>query len=76
MHFFIYQACVVLTYFLLELYISSCKLDLFHITIFNQQDLIIGRPEAVYFYEVDGMGPCWAFFFMVLAGHLMVIKSL
>ena len=29
--------------------------------IFNQQDLIIGRPEAVYFYEVDGRGPCWAF---------------
>lgn len=30
-------------------------------SIFNQQDLIIGRPEAVYFYEVDGRGPCWAF---------------
>lgn len=27
---------------------------------FNQ-DLILGRPEAVYFYEVDGRGPCWAF---------------
>jgi hypothetical protein len=25
------------------------------------QDLIVGRPEAVYFYEVDGRGPCWAF---------------
>ncbi|KAK6919237.1 Clathrin, heavy chain/VPS, 7-fold repeat [Dillenia turbinata] len=24
-------------------------------------ELIIGRPEAVYFYEVDGRGPCWAF---------------
>ncbi|KAJ0963548.1 hypothetical protein J5N97_028670 [Dioscorea zingiberensis] len=24
-------------------------------------DLILGRPEAVYFYEVDGRGPCWAF---------------
>ncbi|KAJ6811689.1 vacuolar protein-sorting-associated protein 11-like protein [Iris pallida] len=24
-------------------------------------DLIVGRPEAVYFYEVDGRGPCWAF---------------
>lgn len=23
--------------------------------------MIIGRPEAVYFYEVDGRGPCWAF---------------
>lgn len=21
----------------------------------------MGRPEAVYFYEVDGRGPCWAF---------------
>lgn len=28
---------------------------------FIHQDLIIGRPEAVYFYEVDGRGPCWAF---------------
>lgn len=25
------------------------------------QELIIGRQEAVYFYEVDGRGPCWAF---------------
>jgi hypothetical protein len=25
------------------------------------QDLIVGRSEAVYFYEVDGRGPCWAF---------------
>lgn len=25
------------------------------------QELILGRPEAVYFYEVDGRGPCWAF---------------
>ncbi|GER54061.1 vacuolar protein sorting 11 [Striga asiatica] len=24
-------------------------------------ELIVGRPEAVYFYEVDGRGPCWAF---------------
>jgi hypothetical protein len=22
---------------------------------------VVGRPEAVYFYEVDGRGPCWAF---------------
>lgn len=28
---------------------------------FVYQELIIGRPEAVYFYEVDGRGPCWAF---------------
>ncbi|RRT40373.1 hypothetical protein B296_00058574 [Ensete ventricosum] len=27
----------------------------------NVQDLIVGRPEAVYFYEIDGRGPCWAF---------------
>ncbi|KAF8656769.1 hypothetical protein HU200_060493 [Digitaria exilis] len=27
----------------------------------DRMDLIIGRPEAVYFYEVDGRGPCWAF---------------
>ncbi|KAI0497698.1 hypothetical protein KFK09_020931 [Dendrobium nobile] len=27
----------------------------------DHMDLIIGRPEAVYFYEVDGRGPCWAF---------------
>lgn len=22
---------------------------------------MVGRPEAVYFYEADGRGPCWAF---------------
>ncbi|KAL1805594.1 hypothetical protein ACET3Z_028662 [Daucus carota] len=27
----------------------------------DRMELIIGRPEAVYFYEVDGRGPCWAF---------------
>ncbi|XP_051151972.1 vacuolar protein-sorting-associated protein 11 homolog [Andrographis paniculata] len=27
----------------------------------DHSELIIGRPEAVYFYEVDGRGPCWAF---------------
>ncbi|KAG2381091.1 Vacuolar protein-sorting-associated protein [Vigna angularis] len=27
----------------------------------ERSELIIGRPEAVYFYEVDGRGPCWAF---------------
>ncbi|KAH9288078.1 hypothetical protein KI387_032195 [Taxus chinensis] len=25
------------------------------------QELVIGRTEAIYFYEVDGRGPCWAF---------------
>ncbi|KAM3367069.1 hypothetical protein ACQJBY_015998 [Aegilops geniculata] len=27
----------------------------------DRMDLVVGRPEAVYFYEVDGRGPCWAF---------------
>ncbi|XP_011100628.1 vacuolar protein-sorting-associated protein 11 homolog [Sesamum indicum] len=27
----------------------------------DRSELIIGRHEAVYFYEVDGRGPCWAF---------------
>ncbi|XP_047333896.1 vacuolar protein-sorting-associated protein 11 homolog [Impatiens glandulifera] len=27
----------------------------------DRSELIIGRPEAIYFYEVDGRGPCWAF---------------
>lgn len=31
------------------------------ITMSDRSELIIGRPEAVYFYEVDGRGPCWAF---------------
>ncbi|KAG0447402.1 hypothetical protein HPP92_028368 [Vanilla planifolia] len=31
------------------------------VTMSDRLDLVIGRPEAVYFYEVDGRGPCWAF---------------
>ncbi|KAM7503746.1 hypothetical protein LguiB_002650 [Lonicera macranthoides] len=27
----------------------------------DRLEFIIGRPEAIYFYEVDGRGPCWAF---------------
>ncbi|KMS98344.1 hypothetical protein BVRB_4g093580 [Beta vulgaris subsp. vulgaris] len=27
----------------------------------DRSELILGRPEAVYFYEDDGRGPCWAF---------------
>lgn len=27
----------------------------------DRSEFIIGRPEAIYFYEVDGRGPCWAF---------------
>ncbi|GBG75387.1 hypothetical protein CBR_g20017 [Chara braunii] len=25
------------------------------------KELVLGRPEAVYFYEVEGKGPCWVF---------------
>lgn len=31
------------------------------IAMSDRLELIIGRPEAVYFYEDDGRGPCWAF---------------
>eukprot|EP01018_Ginkgo_biloba_P031346 Gb_07923 [translate_table: standard] len=31
------------------------------VTMSDNQELVIGRTEAVYFYEVDGRGPCWAF---------------
>ncbi|URD94949.1 vacuolar protein sorting-associated protein 11 [Musa troglodytarum] len=31
------------------------------VTMSDRLDLIVGRPEAVYFYEIDGRGPCWAF---------------
>ncbi|CAE5973991.1 unnamed protein product [Arabidopsis arenosa] len=31
------------------------------VTMSDRSELIVGRPEAVYFYEVDGRGPCWAF---------------
>jgi len=26
-----------------------------------QGDLVVARPEAVYFYSVDGRGPCFVF---------------
>lgn len=32
-----------------------------NIAMSDRLELIIGRPEAVYFYEDDGRGPCWAF---------------
>ncbi|XP_057954722.1 vacuolar protein-sorting-associated protein 11 homolog [Malania oleifera] len=35
--------------------------DINSVTMSDLSELIIGRPEAVYFYEVDGRGPCWAF---------------
>lgn len=31
------------------------------VTMSDNQDLIVGLPEAVYFYGIDGRGPCWAF---------------
>ncbi|CAA6653614.1 unnamed protein product [Spirodela intermedia] len=35
--------------------------DVNGVAMSDRLDLIIGRPEAVYFYEADGRGPCWAF---------------
>ncbi|KAL5977230.1 Vacuolar protein sorting-associated protein 11 [Asimina triloba] len=35
--------------------------DVNSVTMRDHQELIIGRPEAIYFYEIDGRGPCWAF---------------
>ncbi|XP_062107206.1 vacuolar protein-sorting-associated protein 11 homolog [Humulus lupulus] len=32
-----------------------------NVAMSDRSELIVGRPEAVYFYEVDGRGPCWAF---------------
>ncbi|PON88485.1 Vacuolar protein sorting-associated protein [Trema orientale] len=32
-----------------------------NVAMSDRLELIVGRPEAVYFYEVDGRGPCWAF---------------
>ncbi|ONK75987.1 uncharacterized protein A4U43_C03F22650 [Asparagus officinalis] len=37
----------------------GCNLNA--VAMSDHLELIIGRPEAVYFYEVDGRGPCWAF---------------
>jgi hypothetical protein len=41
---------------------------------------VVGRTEAVYFYEVDGRGPCWAFegekqFIAWFRGYLLVVTS-
>ncbi|CAI0383530.1 unnamed protein product [Linum tenue] len=46
----------------------------------DRSELIIGRPEAVYFYEVDGRGPCWAFegekkFMGWFRGYLLCVIS-
>ncbi|MCO5583009.1 hypothetical protein L7F22_036915 [Adiantum nelumboides] len=44
----------------------------------DNQDLVIGLPEAVYFYDADGRGPCWAFegeksFVGWFRGYLLVV---
>ncbi|CAA2989518.1 Vacuolar protein-sorting-associated protein 11 homolog [Olea europaea subsp. europaea] len=44
----------------------------------DRSELIIGRSEAVYFYEVDGRGPCWAFegekkFVVWFRGYLLCV---
>lgn len=46
----------------------------------DRSEFIIGRPEAVYFYEVDGRGPCWAFegekkFLGWFRGYLLCVIS-
>ncbi|ERN12390.1 vacuolar protein-sorting-associated protein 11 homolog isoform X1 [Amborella trichopoda] len=50
------------------------------VTMSDRQELVIGRPEAVYFYEVDGRGPCWAFegekkFLGWFRGYLLAVIS-
>ncbi|XVE78322.1 hypothetical protein DITRI_Ditri13aG0135400 [Diplodiscus trichospermus] len=50
------------------------------VTMSDRSELIIGRPEAVYFYEVDGRGPCWAFegekkFLGWFRGYLLCVIS-
>ncbi|KAE8010746.1 hypothetical protein FH972_007084 [Carpinus fangiana] len=35
--------------------------NVYSVAMSDRLEFIIGRPEAVYFYEVDGRGPCWAF---------------
>ena len=30
-------------------------------TLNPQGDLVVARPEAVYFYSIDGRGPCFVF---------------
>lgn len=32
-----------------------------NVTMSDRTELIVGRSEAIYFYEADGRGPCWAF---------------
>ncbi|GLU08050.1 hypothetical protein SLE2022_249790 [Rubroshorea leprosula] len=50
------------------------------VTMSDRSELIIGRPEAVYFYEIDGRGPCWAFegekkFLGWFRGYLLCVIS-
>ncbi|CAM6101360.1 unnamed protein product [Calypogeia fissa] len=49
-------------------------------TMSDKQELVVGRPEAVYFYEVDGRGPCWAFegekrYLSWFRGYLLAVTS-
>ena len=30
-------------------------------TLNHERELVVGRPEAFYFYTVDGRGPCFVF---------------
>ncbi|KAK9741925.1 hypothetical protein RND81_03G138000 [Saponaria officinalis] len=46
----------------------------------DRLELIVGRPEAVFFYEDDGRGPCWAFegekkFLGWFRGYLLCVIS-
>ncbi|KAJ8748601.1 hypothetical protein K2173_007591 [Erythroxylum novogranatense] len=50
------------------------------VTMSDRSELVIGRPEAVYFYEIDGRGPCWAFegekkFLGWFRGYLLCVIS-
>lgn len=48
------------------------------VTMSDNQDLVIGLKEAVYFYDADGRGPCWAFegekhFVGWFRGYLLIV---
>ncbi|KAL2635425.1 hypothetical protein R1flu_006904 [Riccia fluitans] len=51
-----------------------------NMTMSDNQELVVGRPEAVYFYEADGRGPCWAFdgekrYMGWFRGYLLVVTA-
>jgi hypothetical protein len=46
----------------------------------DSNEPVLGRPEAVYFYEADGRGPCWAFegeksFLSWFRGYLLCVTA-